>query len=138
MPEFYFPDELWQIIKNFVGFEKYYLVRAARIPCTGELTTYLSNRSFQSVYRILTSTRPLVMCLIKLFHFLITHDQWIRPARNDTLLWDRFAYMVAIRSNQYLDDNACGCSDQECSRCYVHQALHTMSRRFYTVYLQAE
>ena len=135
MSEFYFPDDLWRLIKRFVGFEKYYLVPAARIPCTGELTTYLSNRSFQSVYRILTTTRPMVVCLIKVYHYMITHNEWIQAARQDTLLWDRFAIMVAMRSNRFLEDNLCGCGDEACSHCFVHRSLSRISRRFYMVYL---
>lgn len=133
--EFYFPDDLWQIIKQFVGFEKYYLVPAAKLPFTDEVVTYLSNRSFQKVYAILTTTRPLVICLIKVFHYMVMHNDWIQAARHDTLVWDRFAYMLAVRSNRCLEDNLCGCGEQECSRCHVFRYLSVMSRRFYMVYL---
>lgn len=136
----YFPDDIWNIIKEFQGFKKYYL-----IPCNLKrnlfendvLPTLLHNRLFHKVLCFLHSLQDeiLQIRLIKIFDFLIHHVEILYQARKVSTIWDRFAFALASQCQNYLVSIHCGCN--VCDNCYTYNCLEYVSRTFYTKYVNS-
>lgn len=136
----YFPDDIWNIIKEFQGFQKYYL-----IPCNLKqdlfdndvLPTFLHNQLFQKVLCLLHSIEEEMfqIRLLKVFDFLMHHMEWLYQARKVSTIWDRFAFAIASQCQNYLVTIHCGCN--VCDDCYTYNCLEYVSRIFYTKYIKS-
>ena len=137
MKEVYFPDELWRYVLTFVGLQKYYLIPVRRRPSIhNELVLHISDQCFYRILEIMQTSNHLSACLIRTFTFLIKKNVWIKQARQITRIWDRFAYILAVRCQTHLITLMCGCDEDECVTCIMHNHLDRVSRNFYTVYSQ--
>lgn len=135
MEEVYFPDDIWRYILTFVGLQKYYLIPVSRRPSLhDELVLHLSNRCFNSLLEIIQQSNHPSICLIRTFLFMTKFNVWIQKVREITRLWDRFAYIIALRCHTHLLTLECGCEGEGCVLCFTHTQLNRVSRMFYTIY----
>ena len=129
------PYDIWMHIKLFLGLEKYYLLPAKKKIYNLAFSTKISDICFQRLMTIFETNPPVIsLFLIKVFSFMIDYNVWIQECRNHSRIWDRFAFMLATRCNNYLQGQECHC--QECSQCLVNASLDRMSRVFYTEYVK--
>ena len=135
--EFFIPDELWEIIKSYIGMQKYYLY-PAKLKKNLNMKFYanLSNITFADVLHTLQNTRPFVLCLYRIFLYMIKNNDKIQLLRNRGFdqLWDHFSFILATRTQRYLEEGRCDC--QNCTDCFLSDAVHALSGHFYLLYIQ--
>ena len=133
----YFPDDIWNLIKEFQGFKKYYV-----IPCNLKeplfhnlsLQTFVHNRLFRNLLTFLYSCQreTISVRMMKIFDFLLRHMHLLQIAREVSMIWDRFAFTVASQCQNYQITIHCGCNS--CDKCFTHDCIEYISRTFYTEY----
>lgn len=139
----WFPDGPWYLIKEFWGIEKYYLAPSKeKGKIREQYALKLSEKCFTCVIHILKPTTPLALptCLFQTCLYLIRYNDWIRVARQYSMLWDRISVLLATRCHNCLlglvclsDTTAGRC--EECAPCRIHYALERTSQTFYQIYL---
>ena len=132
----YICEDVWQLIKSFVGFQKYYLIPANITKKKHqELSKYFSDKCFNQIYSILQEQVTFATKIVKVFIYMMDSMEWIQCGRiNHQSLWDNFAIMIATQCEQKINDLHCNCESNDCEICFTRTILQTMSRQFYKQY----
>jgi len=129
-----FPDEIWDLVKEYQGFQKYYIVPARKNKILNLLhNIHINEMCFDKLQTIMTESQNLLSCLLQLLIFFIKYNEWIQCVRPRFRSWDHFAYSLAQRCNNYLNWVECDCGD--CDRCTSYRMINVLSKQFYTKYL---
>lgn len=134
---YYFPDDIWSIIKSYQGFQKYYLLPSSKIYKTNtEFTIIIHKKCSQQLHDIIQPGKPQSLIILQLFLHLIHYNAWIQVLRRECRFWDKVTACIATECNSYLEHILCGCGEEHCSFCNTHHLIDRISRIFYTMYLR--
>ena len=135
--EFYFPEDVWGVIKTYIGFQKYYTIPAERKKrlIDRAFSEQMNKRCYDTLFEITHTEVHLCLCLWKSFTFLIEHNDWVQRARKEFKHWDTIMVGIATKCNEFLEIIHCGCND--CDACFTHSSLDRVSRVFYSVYMNS-
>lgn len=129
-----FPDEIWHLVKEYQGFQKYYIVPARKNKTVNRThNMYINEMCLNKLTKIMSETQNLPSCLLQALVFFIHYNEWIQCVRTRFRSWDRLAYSIAERCNNYLNWIHCECG--VCDRCMSYRMLNVLSKQFYAKYV---
>jgi len=140
----WFPNDIWGVIKQYCGFEKYYRIPARKKNIIyNDYVAKLNDICFDHIKEIILTTPPtsLSVCLVKVFIHLSKYNDWIQTARELSRVWDRFSVILATRCQNCLTTLFClnnndGHRCDDCNNCFTHNILTRVSEQFYTVFVK--